>query len=132
MAKDGSFPLELKRTKPYGYSLFILDATATSAELLQLARVDAWDYTNDDHRGMGQALDYLVPYIADKDRWPRDPDIMYHEHWPMRHPLLLFGAIQLNRPELLELYLKLPAESSAFEVNRNFFIRQPLLWVKGG
>lgn len=26
METDGSFPLELKRTKPYGYSLFNLDA----------------------------------------------------------------------------------------------------------
>lgn len=29
MAADGSFPLELERTKPYGYSLFNLDAMAT-------------------------------------------------------------------------------------------------------
>jgi len=28
MAKDGSFPEELRRTKPYGYSLFVIDAMA--------------------------------------------------------------------------------------------------------
>ena len=31
IAADGSFPLELRRTKPYGYSLFNLDAFATTA-----------------------------------------------------------------------------------------------------
>src|SRR5690606_16885461 len=34
MAPDGSFPLELKRTKPYGYSLFNLDAFMVTAEIL--------------------------------------------------------------------------------------------------
>lgn len=34
MAADGSFPLELERTKPYGYSLFNLDAMATICQLL--------------------------------------------------------------------------------------------------
>src|SRR2546430_183934 len=36
MAADGSFPLELARTKPYGYSLFNLDAMATIAQILNL------------------------------------------------------------------------------------------------
>ena len=34
MAENGSFPLELERTKPYGYSLFNLDAFTTTAEIL--------------------------------------------------------------------------------------------------
>ena len=34
MGKDGSSPLELARTKPYGYSLFNLDAFMTCAEIL--------------------------------------------------------------------------------------------------
>jgi hypothetical protein len=33
-AEDGSFPLELARTKPYGYSLFNLEAMATSCQFL--------------------------------------------------------------------------------------------------
>jgi hypothetical protein len=34
MAADGSFPLELERTKPYGYSLFNLDAMAMICQVL--------------------------------------------------------------------------------------------------
>lgn len=129
MAPNGSFPLELKRTKPFGYSLFVFDATATCAELLQHAGFDAWVYIAENGRGMEKGLEFLVPSIVDKENWPHDRDVMYHDNWPMRHPSLLFGAIHLNKPELLELYLKLPAESSVFEINRNFFVRQPLLWV---
>src|SRR3546814_8211733 len=36
MAEDGSFPLELERTKPYGYSLFNLDAMATICQILSV------------------------------------------------------------------------------------------------
>ena len=38
MAEDGSFPLELKRTKPYGYSLFNLDAMVRSAIFFRTGR----------------------------------------------------------------------------------------------
>jgi hypothetical protein len=34
MAADGSFPQELRRTKPYGYSIFNLDAMATICQTL--------------------------------------------------------------------------------------------------
>ena len=38
MAADGSFPEELRRTKPYGYSLFNLEALAGIAQLLSTPR----------------------------------------------------------------------------------------------
>ena len=34
MFQDGSFPLEMRRTKPYGYALFQLDQLATVAQIL--------------------------------------------------------------------------------------------------
>jgi hypothetical protein len=34
LAPDGSFPRELSRTKPYGYSIFQLDNVALLAEIL--------------------------------------------------------------------------------------------------
>jgi hypothetical protein len=37
IATDGSFPEELRRTKPYGYSLFNLDAMTTVCEILSTA-----------------------------------------------------------------------------------------------
>jgi hypothetical protein len=34
IARDGSFPLELGRTKPYGYCLFNLDVMSTVCQIL--------------------------------------------------------------------------------------------------
>ena len=42
-AADGSFPQELARTKPYGYSLFNLDAMAIIAQTLRGEIVEVAD-----------------------------------------------------------------------------------------
>ena len=44
MAADGSFPRELARTKPYGYSLFNLDAMATICQILSTPEDDLWTF----------------------------------------------------------------------------------------
>jgi hypothetical protein len=48
----------------------------------------------------------------------------------MRHPSLLFGGVALQRPDDVDLWKTLRADSDVEEVVRNFFIRQPLLWVR--
>lgn len=128
IAADGSFPQELRRTKPYGYSLFNLDAMATIARILSTPQDNLWTYEYDG-RGLKQAMDYMVPYIRDKKTWPKPPDVMYDEDWPMRQASLLFGGIALHRPDYLQLWERLPADSNVEEVIRNFFIRQPVLWI---
>jgi alginate lyase len=126
MAPDGSFPLELERTKPYGYSLFNLDAMATTCEILG---GDAWTFELPDGRGMRRALAFMAPYIRDKSTWPYAKDVQYFDAWPMRHPSLLLGGVALNRPGDIDLWKTLKADSTVEEVVRNFFVRQPLLWV---
>ena len=128
MAPDGSFPRELGRTKPYGYSLFNLEAMATIAQILSTPEDDLWTFELPDGRGMRKAMAYMVPYIRDKKAWPKPPDVMYHENWPMRQASLLFAGVAFKEPAYLELWSSLPPDSPVEEVVRNFFIRQPLLW----
>jgi hypothetical protein len=128
VASDGSFPLELKRTKPYGYALFNLEAMAAVAEILSTPSDNLWTYTTPDGKGMALAMAYMVPYIRDKKLWPLAPDVMYDSAWPMRQSSLLFAGRALNRPDYLALWKTLPADSTVDEVVRNFFIRQPALW----
>ena len=130
MAPDGSFPRELGRTKPYGYSLFNLEAMATIAQILSTPEDDLWTFELPDGRGMRKAMAYMVPYIRDKKSWPRPPDVMYHANWPMRQASLLFAGVAFKESSYLELWSSLPADSDVEEVVRNFFVRQPLLWFE--
>jgi Alginate lyase. len=130
LAPDGSFPQELRRTKPYGYSLFNLDAMATLCRILSDTKDNLWTFQLPDGRGIAKAVAYMAPYIADKKSWKLPPDVMYDKEWPMRHCSLLFAGLALKKPEYIEIWKKLPADSTVDEVIRNFFIRQPVLWVK--
>jgi hypothetical protein len=129
IAPDGSFPEELRRTKPYGYSLFNLEAMAGVAQTLSTPGDDLWAFALSDGRGLRRALEYMVPYIRDKKTWPRPPDVMYDDEWPMRQTSLVFGGLALGRPDYVELWKTLGADSEVEEVVRNFFIRQPVLWI---
>jgi len=129
IAVDGSFPEEKRRTKPYGYSLFNLDAMTTVCQILSTPNDNLWKFETRDGRGVARAVAYLYPYIKDKKSWPMKPDVMYDAEWPMRHISLLFAGRALNHRDYIELWQKLPADSNVEEVIRNFFIRQPVLWV---
>jgi hypothetical protein len=130
IAADGSFPEELRRTKPYGYSLFNLDAMSTVCQILSNETDDLLRFELPNGRGIRKAVAFLFPYIADKKTWPYKPDVMHHDEWPMRHPSLLFAGLAFDEPAYLDLWNRLPADSSVEEVIRNYFVRQPLLWVE--
>ena len=130
IAADGRFPEELRRTKPYGYSLFNLEAMATLCQILSTPADNLWTFTLPDGRGIARAVEYMYPYIKDKKSWPLKPDVMYDAEWPMRQSSILFAGLALNHMDYLELWKRLPADSKVDEVIRNFFIRQPVLWVK--
>jgi hypothetical protein len=129
IAANGSFPQELRRTKPYSYSLFNLEGLAAICQLLSTPKENLWTFELPDGRGIRRAMEFMLPYIRDKTKWPYPPDVMYYEHWPMRQNSLLFGGVALGRSDLVEIWKKLPADSSVDEIVRNFFIRQPVLWV---
>jgi hypothetical protein len=123
-APDGSFPEELRRTKPYGYSLFNLDALGFIAQIFGL-----WTWQTADGRGMARAMAYMYPFMVDKSKWPLKPDVMYYDQWPVRQPCLLFAGLALNKPEYLALWKKLDPDPTVEEVIRNWPVRQPILWV---
>jgi hypothetical protein len=128
-APDGSFPEELRRTKPYGYSLFNLDAMAILVETLTTRDDDLWRWQLPDGRGMAKAMAWMFPFIEDKQRWPKPPDVMYDKEWPVRQPCLIFAGLALDKPEYLAVWRKLEPDPTVEEVLRNLPVRQPLLWV---
>ncbi|MBY0508400.1 MAG: alginate lyase family protein [Bryobacteraceae bacterium] len=129
IAPDGSQPLEVSRTKPYGYCLFNLEALTTLCQIGARNGHDLWSFQTKDGRGVRQAVEYLFPFIADKQQWKHPPDVMYFDEWPMRQAALFFGGLAYGRQDYLDVWRKLPASSQVDEVVRNFFIRQPVLWT---
>ena len=130
LAPDGSFPRELARTKPYGYSIFQLDNVALLTEILATPAQNLWAFTLPDGRSVEQAVAFLSPYLADRGAWPFAADVAHFDGWPVRQPALLLAGLRLGRPEYLELWRRLPADSADLEVRRNLAVTQPLLWLR--
>lgn len=130
MAEDGSFPLELRRTKPYNYSLFNLDAMATICQILSTEKDNLWEYSLPDGRSMKKGIEFMYPFIANKSKWNYTPDVMYFEFYPVRQPSLLFGGLAYNEEKFIELWKKLNPDPINEEIIRNYPIRQPILWVE--
>ncbi|GMA61136.1 alginate lyase family protein [Alicyclobacillus fastidiosus] len=129
MALDGSFPRELSRTKPYNYSIFILDNLVALCHVLSTEKENLWEFQLPDGRGIRRALEFLYPYLKDKTKWPYTPDVEHFEALPVRVPSLLFAGLGLSDNRFLELWRRLPPDSTDQEIRRNISIRQPLLWL---
>ena len=130
MAADGSFPQEIARTKPYGYSLFNLDQMAALAFVLSDESKDVWTFTTPDGKNISSGISYMLPYIKDKSSWPYPADVMFFEYWPVAHPCLIFSSIMDDNTDALELWKHLDHFPDNQEVLRNLPIRNPLLWIK--
>lgn len=129
MNAEGAFPAELARTKPYGYSLFVLDLMAGIAQIASIPDDDLWSHALADGRSMERGIAFLAPYVADKQAWPYAQDIQYWQDWPVRQPFLLYGGLALERCDWFALALQQRANSEVYEVKRNWPMRYPLLWL---
>ena len=129
MAPDGSFPLELARTKPYNYSIFVLDNMVTLCHLLSTPDDNLWEYALPNGACIQKGLDFLTPYLLDKTCWPYPEDVSHFEAFPARASFMLFAGSVMGRQELLDLYVSLPLESDDEEARRNIGVRMPDLWL---
>jgi hypothetical protein len=129
MGEDGSFPLEIKRTKPYGYSIFNLDAMVMVCEILSDKTHDLWTFTLSDGRSIRKGIGFLYPYVRDKSAWPYGKDVMYWDNWPVAQPALVFGALKFNKQDWFDTWKRLDHEPKVEEVIRNLPIRNPLIWI---
>ena len=130
MAVDGSFPLETRRTKPYGYSIFNLDAMATICQSLSDKENDLWNYQTADGKSIKKGIEFLYPFIIDKSKWPFNKDVMYWNDWPVAAPFLVFGSNAFNRKDWLSAWIKLDHSPKEAEIIRNLPVRNPIIWIE--
>lgn len=130
MEADGSFPLELRRTKPYGYALFNLDAMTTLGHVLSDKKENLWDFRLPDGRQLKKAVDFMYPFVADKSKWTYPKDVMYWEEWPVAQPFLIFAYQRYRQKEWLDIWVKLEHFPQVEEVVRNLPVRNPLIWLE--
>lgn len=129
MALDGSFPLEMARTKPYGYSLFNLDAMATLCQILSTPQDNLWAYKTEDGKSIQKGITFLYPYLTDKSKWPLKPDVMYWNEWPVAQPALVFGANAFKQIQWFKTWAGLNHQPQVEEVIRNLVIKYPIIWL---
>ena len=132
MAADGSFPLELKRTKPYGYSIFQADNVAILCVLLSTPGDDLWKFKLPDGHTPLKSSEFIYPYLADKQKWLADgraKDILHWDNWPAREPCLLFAFAETGDAKYFDLWKKLDPDPTDLEIRRNIAVTQPLLWI---
>ena len=99
---DGRQPFELKRANSLDYSLINLLGLATLANIGERVGLDLW---NHDIYGAGiqKALDYLLPYIQNKEDWP------YTQNHPVKDQIVADVTCQgllhyKNNESYLEVY----------------------------
>ena len=133
LATDGSFPLELARTKPYSYSLFNLDMltmVCLVASSEGAAQDNLWEFALPNGNRYEKAIEFMYPYIKDKSKWLYPKDVEYFDDLPNRQPSLLFAGLAYREPKYIALWRTLPPDPKTAEIIRNFPVRQPVLWVR--
>jgi hypothetical protein len=129
MGIDGSFPLETARTKPYGYSIFNLDAMVMLCQILSTSEKNLWSYETADGKSIKKGISFLYPYITDKSKWMFKPDVMYWNDWPVAQPFLFFGANAFDEKNWFAAWKKSEHDPQVEEVIRNLPVRHPLIWL---
>jgi len=129
MAKDGSFPDELSRTKPYNYSLFNLEGYAVLCQIASTEKDNLWMYKSK-NGSFEKAWEFIIPYIKDKSKWIKPPDVQHFDKLPIQSPALLFASIAYNNQDYFNTWNSLNPERKSEELIRTFPIWQPILWGK--
>lgn len=129
MASNGSYPEELARTKPYSYSLFNLDATASLLWILSDKTFEIWNYTLPDGRGLWKGLEYMRPFLLDKSKWPGKKDVDHWNEQPEARQFMLFAALVGNNAGWFDLWRTLSEKNSGDESRISMMLKNPLIWL---
>src|SRR5215510_12858147 len=84
---DGKQPLELARTRAWGYSVGNIDGLTTLAVLGDRVGVDLWSFQTHDGRSIRRAIEYLYSFSIGDAKWP-------HQQITEFNPAALFPVLR--------------------------------------
>ncbi|MBU1097586.1 MAG: alginate lyase family protein [Bacteroidetes bacterium] len=96
---NGQQPLEEARTLSLSYYTFNLNALSTISAVLKNYNMDLFNYKNKNGGSIIGAIDYLIPYLLNKQNWDKEQIKPAEEDAPL---FLGLAGLQLNN----EFYLK--------------------------
>lgn len=127
MATDGSFPEEIKRTKGYSYSLFNLEAYSILYHTAFQNGLNCWDYQSK-NGSLLKAWEYMMPFIKDKNAWPKGPDVAHFDELPIQTVGLLMTAVAYQNKDFANTFMEMPSKKLSEEIERTFPLNQVILW----
>jgi hypothetical protein len=120
---DGRQPLELARTRSWGYSVMNVDGLIQLATLGEHAGIDLWGYRTPDGRSIRAALLYLAPYAFGERKWP---DQQITEWTPQAlFPALRRAAARYRDEEFAAVAAKVPPLAAVDRANLTSAFRKP-------
>lgn len=108
MAEDGSFPDELRRTKPFHYMNYNLRAWACFALLASTETENLWKYEGK-NGSIRRALDFAIPYYKKPNEWPYTTDLEKEIH-QKNNDFLLFSYWGVKDKSLYTLWANLKVD----------------------
>jgi hypothetical protein len=102
---DGRQPLELARTKSLGYSAMNLSGLFELGLLGENVGVNLWNFRSGDGRSIRNALDYLIPFVSGRQKWPF-PQIIEFKSREISL-LLVVAAVKYGEPQFQDLAMKI-------------------------
>ena len=113
IAKDGSQPHELTRTKSWDYSVMNLEAMFIFAKACEHVGLDIWQHKNEEGVGYREALDFLASYPSSGKTWEYE-QIGGPNYGKLKHSLYV-AALKYEDKKYLKLIDKLNASKGPFD-----------------
>jgi hypothetical protein len=101
----------------------------TLCQILSTKDDNLWGFKTPDGRNIKKGIEFLQPFLTDKNKWPYPHDVMHWESWPVAQPALAFGAVAYHDQSFLDTWKKLDHDPKDEEIIRNLPVRHPLIWL---
>jgi hypothetical protein len=98
---DGRCPEEEARTRSYDYTLFNLDAFGFLCQALGYYGIDLWEWSNERGGSVKKALDYMVPFIENPEKWGGEQITPMNSREPA---ILFFAGMRYPGERYLDIY----------------------------